>query len=90
MGLPLYMPAKIHLLQKRRLAIQHAQLLCGLRPEKTNECQVAWSYVDDLSKAIHKLDERSITVEETELMKKVERTEDDARRVERAQREYDC
>ena len=88
MSLPLYMPAKVHLLQKRRLAIQHAQLLCA-RYEKTKECEVAWDYVDDLSKAIHKLDERVITCEETELLKKVSREEEDARRVERAQRMYD-
>jgi len=89
MSLPLYAPAKIHLLQKRRLAIQHAQLLCGLRPEKSRECTVAWDYVDDLSKAIHKLDKRVITCEETEFLKNVSRKEEDARRVERSQREYD-
>lgn len=89
MSLPLYMPAKVHLLQKRRLAIQHAQMLCGLRPEKSKECAVAWDYVDDISKAIHKLDRRAITCEETEFLKKVGHEEEDARRLERSQREYD-
>jgi hypothetical protein len=51
-------PARIHLLQKRRLAIRHAQFLCA-RHEKTKECKVAWDYVEDITKAIHKLDERS-------------------------------
>ena len=68
MSLPLYMPARIHLLQKRRLAIRHAQFLCA-RYEKTKECTIAWDYVDDITKAIHKLDERVIECLETPIDK---------------------
>ena len=66
MSLPLHpaVPAKIHLLQKRRLAIRHAQFLCA-RYEQTKECAIAWDYVDDITQAIHKLDKRVIECSES-------------------------
>lgn len=81
MYIPLPVPARVHLLHKRRVAIKHAQILCGHFDKSKKDCEVAWDYVEDLSNAIHKLDE---------MIKEQTLEQEDARRVERAQREYDC
>jgi hypothetical protein len=74
---PVVLPAKVFLLQKRRIAIHRAQYICSDLKKSKEECKVAWDEVDDLTKAIYKVKEN-------------QDVDDDQRRIERSQRIYDC
>ena len=75
---PIVLPAKVILIRKRKIAIHRAQHICSDFKKTKEDCKVAWDEVDDLTKAIHKLDHQDDT------------HDDDQRRIERAQRIYDC
>lgn len=75
---PSIIPAKIHLIHKRRVAINRAQYVCSDFKKTKEDCKVAWDQVEELTKAIHKVDEKE------------EQIKEDQKRIEKSQRIYDC
>jgi hypothetical protein len=71
---PVVLPSKIHLIHKRRVAIRRAQYVCSDFKKNKEDCKVAWDQVEELTKAIHKEDEKT----------------EDQKRTEKSQRIYDC
>jgi hypothetical protein len=57
-------------------AIRHAQLICK-DYERTNECRVAWSYVDDLSRGLRIQTARETSVRGDEWFSELETREYD-------------
>lgn len=74
---PVLVPAKIHLIHKRRVAIHRAQYICSDFKKTKEDCTIAWDEVEDLTKAINKVDQKQAQIDE------------DQRRIEKSQRIYD-
>ena len=53
---PVVLPAKIHLIHKRR-----AQYVCSDIKKTKEDCKVAWDEVEDLTKAINKNEDQMRT-----------------------------
>lgn len=58
---PVVLPAKIHLIHKRRVAIHRAQYVCSDTKKTKEDCKVAWDEVEELTKAIHKNEDQKRT-----------------------------